>query len=446
MLPGTRAIAKPAGRRPCVCSLRAGGLHRGDVRCSTLRRSTPIVTGSVLLVALGCKPSGQREPEAAALPPSPQVRPGLDDDDRNDRVEDEGVSAPAPRPEVADSAMPKQRRIVDPRTRSGLAAFANEVLEDGLAWVGPLEGNGGRDVLVYVPPGADDRAEFRLVYHFHGTYSESVEKERPGRPKKEWVGWNRLEQTLAATTDLQASTPDNVALVVPLSAGKRREPDATGWWNGAYDRMWMAPTEHPEHRDSFETLHAEVRSILREQFGVHASKLERPVIAEGHSAGGIALRNIAVAGTQAVGEYLFQDASFQTWSDGCYEAVRSGRSSGRVTLVITTGGIADPLAGRDPWCARLETRASAWNQHRQGCASKPERTPSGAKATCAELQAAADEWPAFASWCENMKNDMADVPEVYVHRTRIPHGKQPRHFTGGLELPAAWHESSPTAK
>ena len=30
---------------------------------------------------------------------------------------------------------------------------------------------------------------------------------------------------------------------------------------------------------------------------------------------------------------------------------------------------------------------------------------------------------------------MADEPGVYVFRTKVSHGKQPRHFVGGLEVP-----------
>jgi hypothetical protein len=409
----------------------------GDIRRrNPARRATALAWSIVSLV--GCKPSGAHEADPGSPVRSPRTTPDVG----SKEAEDDGGEGPREEPQpgpVADSAMPEHRRIVESGAQSGLATFAREMPDAGLVWVGPLEGNGGRDVLVHVPPGADDRAEFLLVYHFHGTYSESVEKEQQGRPKKEWVGWNRLEQTLEAAADLQKKAGFNVALVYPLSAGKRREPDATGWWNGAYDRMWMMPAADPDYRDSFDQLHAEVRAILRDAFGVHASKLARPVIVEGHSAGGIALRNIAAAGTKVVGEYIFQDASFQTWADGCYEAVRSGKSSGTITLVITSRGIADPVQGRDPWCTRLEAWTQAWGKHRAWCGGKPDRKPSGEKATCAELETAAQEWPAFTTWCEGMKNDMQDVPEVYVHRTRIPHGKQPRHFTGGLELPPERH-------
>jgi hypothetical protein len=38
-----------------------------------------------------------------------------------------------------------------------------------------------------------------------------------------------------------------------------------------------------------------------------------------------------------------------------------------------------------------------------------------------------------------MKDDMRSVPEVTLIRTKVTHGKQPRHFVGGLELPEDRH-------
>src|SRR6187551_157094 len=63
--------------------------------------------------------------------------------------------APAqPTIEVADSKLPARKRIVSSKAASGLPAFVAAMPESGLVWVGPLAGNGGRDVLVYIPAGA----------------------------------------------------------------------------------------------------------------------------------------------------------------------------------------------------------------------------------------------------------------------------------------------------
>ncbi len=310
----------------------------------------------------------------------------------------------APAPVVADSAFPAHATIIDEKASSGLVAIAKELPKGTFAWVGPLAGNGGRDVLVYLPAGADPKAPLRLVFHFHGTHSEHVERQAPGMPKKQWVGWDRVMQTIAAIDELQGRREGNVALVYPLSAGKRREPGKTGWFNKEYDRMWMAPAP-PAYTDDFDVLWDETRAVLQQHFGVHPSKLPERAIAEGHSAGGIALLNIAVTGTEHVEEYLFLDASFQGWADGLWAAIAGSKSRALVSIVVTINGIADPFGKPDPWCNELEP----------------------------------EELDQYREWCEHMKNEMRDVPGVFVHRTKISHGKQPRHFVGGLELPADRH-------
>lgn len=263
----------------------------------------------------------------------------------------------------------------------------------GLHWFGPLPGNEGRDVLVYVPPGHDPDAGLQLVVHFHGTYSEHVQQRGEGVPKKKWVGWSRLSQTLDAVDGLQAGGR-NIALVYPLSAGKRKPTGHRGWWNHAFDIQWM------EH--SFDTLLGDTRNVLDRELGVASAVVS--VIAEGHSAGGIALYNIAQSAPTAVNEMIFLDASFQGWADGCYHTLRQAGSTTKITIVQTERGIADPHRGRTPWCADTDALD------------------------------ADERW-----WCDALANDMADVGRVTLHRTKIRHGDQPRHFVGGLELPADRH-------
>lgn len=342
-------------------------------------------------------------------------------------------------PAAADPVQKTDVRTIAPGASSGLVAFAKTLPAGGLTWVGPLRGNGGRDVLIHVPPGADPDAEFGLVYHFHGTHSEKVAAQQPGMAKKEWVGWDRVQQTVDAITELQAAREGNVALIYPLSAGKRPEPTHTGWFNKEYDRMWMRHVP-PTYTDAFDTLHAEVLEILGGAFGIAARRVRPRVIAEGHSAGGIALRSIAEGGTRHVGEYIFLDASFQGWADGCHRAVRehatkAGGEPALVSVVITKGGIADPFGRSDPWCNTTPVDAAAWDRHRAQCEAGATK-PAGSKQTCAALREAAELWPLQEPWCEAFARDLQGLPGAYLLRTKVPHGKQPRHFAGGLELPA----------
>ncbi len=380
--------------------------------------SRGLLAAAWLVVATGCERAAALDPATAAA---------VDDEVRPPAVV---AAAPTTALPPAPPPPPSTRgpiRAIDPAANSGLVAFVDALPADGSAFVGPLAGNGGRDVLIFVPPGIDSSADFRLVYHFHGTHSERVAMRRKGMAKKEWVGWNRVQQTIDAVGELQARGPDNIVLVYPLSAGKRREPGLTGWYNKEYDRMWMASAP-PAKTDDFETLHAEVVALLAKDFSIPAARLHDEVLAEGHSAGGIALLNIARSGTHRVGEYLFLDASFQGWADGCWEALRASGDDALVSLVVTRNGIADPFGKPDPWCTRLEEGASAWELERRMCGGSRAKTKS-----CADLEQAALDWDHYRAWCGAMRD--GGMPGVFVHVTRISHGEQPRHFGGGLELP-----------
>lgn len=380
--------------------MRESGNHAAQLVRARYASAVRWRTILAVATALGCSPRSATEPELGT--PDATVHAAAAPTPPRDTIAPAPVTAEpvAPARVVADSSFPKRGPLVDRKASSGLAEIAKELPKGSLTWVGPLAGNGGRDVLVHVPAGADPHADFQLVYHFHGTHSEHVERQAPGMPKKQWVGWDRVMQTVEAITALQAKGKGNVALVYPLSAGKRREPGKTGWYNKEYDRMWMDP-EPPAFTDDFDVLWDETRALLQEHFGVHESKLPARAIAEGHSAGGIALYNIAAQGTEHVAEYLFLDASFQSWADGTWKALQPQKPPPLVSIVVTINGIADPFGKPDPWCNELEP----------------------------------DEIEEYQAWCDAMKNDARDLPGVFVHRTKIPHGKQPRHFVGGLELP-----------
>lgn len=403
-----------------------------------------ILAAAALLA--GCMPSSRAESEPV-VQPAAEVAPLDRPSEVQPEIEPTAEVAPPLEPTevVADSKL-VERFVIDPAVAPGLIEFSGDLPNEGSLWVGKLEGNGGRDVLIFVPPGAKDAAPFEFVYHFHGTYSEHVERPAEGLDKQVWVGWDRLAQTIEASRELQsqAGHPHNVALIYPFSAGKRLEPGHKGWSNDKYDRMWMLPVDppDPDYRDSFTKLHDEVTTLLRDEFGAHPSKLRGPVLAEGHSAGGLALRNIAVAGfggsagSDLVGEYLFLDAGFKSWADGCWHALQAASSSARLTMVITDKGIADPMAGRDPWCVDLERDAALWVDRQGWCETRMDRKPSGSEWTCTELAEYAQEWPDYDDWCQQMKTDMQSVPGVAVVRTKVVHGDQPRRFAGGLGLPA----------
>lgn len=342
------------------------------------------------------------------------------------------VAVPANSYRLASGVTAPVRAFVEARQDAG---------HPGTLWAGPLMGNGGRDVLIYVPPTVEAEAPVRLVFHFHGTYSEHLEPEAPGVKKKKWVGWNRLEQTLEAADALAMERPKNVVVVYPLSAGRRIEPEWVGWANKQYDRLWMKA-----QGESFAELHAGVVEVLEDELGVPPAALDDDLVVEGHSAGGIALWHIAAGGpgrgADLVSEFLFLDAGFQDWADGCFEAIERHDLDARLSMVITDGGIADPWGGRTPWCTQAPENAKRWPSVQAECEplleTRPSQKPEGGDVSCRQLAADAAQWPRQSRWCEDMKTDMSSVPRVYVHRTKVAHGKQIAHFFGGLELPADW--------
>lgn len=342
------------------------------------------------------------------------------------------VAQAEPEPDPPAPHAVKHRRVIEPQTHAGLETFAETVEVDGSLIIQPLAGNGGRDVVVYVPETVRPDQPMRLVVHFHGTYSENIQPEDPNQKKRVWIGWNRLQQVIEAVAEI--SQDENVALVYPISAGKRLPPEHKGWSNKAYDTVWMRPDTQG---DDFAALLRASREVLHD-LGVSAELLEPKVTAEGHSAGGIALWNVALTGTDEVAEYLFLDAGFREWADGCFNEVQAKATGALVSQVITHEGMADPMAGRTPWCRVMPEKMAELEKHQEFCAkpNNAERTPRGLEKahTCENLQRAKDDWPRFEEWCGHMENDAIDLPGAYVFRTSIVHGEQPRNFAGGLNL------------
>lgn len=405
------------------------------------RRNGAVLAGLWLLGGGCSRPEAETVATPAALPVEASVAADAWTEPPSPSDAEPPVVPDAPgQPEVPpQSAVVANAHIVGPTVDRALAMFVQEWTGGGSFWVGPLSGNGGRDVLIFVPPDFVPDRGVRMVTHFHGTYSDHIAKPEPRLAKKEWVGHKRLSQTLEAMTQLEHERDYNVALVYPISAGKRAEPGWVGWFNKAYDRMWMSPDPDAGYTDNFNTLVDESAAVLTKHLGVHPALLERTVIAEGHSAGGIALRNLAEAGTDRVAEYVFLDASFQSWADRCWSAVRDVPDGALVTLVQTEAGIADPHHGRDPWCEWMPKAAKDWPKVQPWCstAKKPRRDhPPGHQRSCATLEAAAHDWPGVRQWCAELAKDFEGIDRLTLVRTRVSHGDQPRHFTGGLELPA----------
>jgi len=127
-----------------------------------------------------------------------------------------------------------------------------------------------------------------------------------------------------------------------------------------------------------------------------------------------------------------------SWSDRCWAAVAGDPGGAKVTLVVTDHGMADPYGERDPWCETMPEDFAVWNSVADYCrsADKPHKdVPPGHARSCDAMKEAHELWPEVKQWCADWKRDFADNPRVTIVRTKVVHGKQPRHFSGGLEIP-----------
>lgn len=392
-------------------------------------------TTLVISVVLGCGQTTAESPE-----PSEPVASTPEPEPRSVREVAPGPGLKAEvmaEPEVAPYAVREGKTIADD-AMEGLVQYAEAWTGGGTLWIDQLPGNGDRDVVVFVPPSWKPDVEVKLVFHFHGTFSERVAVPDPGKKKRHWVGWTRLSQTMEALAELETAREHNVVLVYPISAGKRPEPGHRGWFNRDYDRMWMRPAPEAGITNDFDRLYDDVVTLLDSTLGVPRSRITSGAIAEGHSAGGIALRNVAEVGTDRVAEYIFLDASFLSWSDRCWAAVAGDPGGAKVTLVVTDHGMADPYGERDPWCETMPEDFAVWNSVADYCrsADKPHKdVPPGHARSCDAMKEAHELWPEVKQWCADWKRDFADNPRVTIVRTKVVHGKQPRHFSGGLEIP-----------
>ena len=220
------------------------------------------------------------------------------------------------------------------------------------AKVEKLPGNGNREVLMYVPPNVDLKAgNLKIIYSFHGTFAEKInhypESKKGGVKKREWLGWKRMEENIAAINEL-ASMGENVILVYPKSKGPRWfKHNDKKFYN--YDRAWMTKGKSyisaekntsgkyqeirgEDSNENFDEMHNQVLKKL----GIQQNQVSR-IEAQGHSAGGVPLRNIAQSGSKLVDEYRFLDASYGDWAEDCYNAARE-HGDAKVTLIIAKYG------------------------------------------------------------------------------------------------------------
>lgn len=188
---------------------------------------------------------------------------------------------------------------------------------EGSKFVQRMPGNGGRQVLVYVPKGFDPSKPAEIAYHFHGTHGHLVDVPRPplkgaGPVYKRKTGTigagsNRMTQAISSIQDQVSSGKRNVILIYPLSAGRRGKVGGPAYEQG-YDNDWMKKGN--DSKDDMAQLHNDTLKAVKEKLGVTVNN--PAVTVSGHSAGGTAIRNILNSGFKP-DKVKFLDATYGSW-------------------------------------------------------------------------------------------------------------------------------------
>jgi hypothetical protein len=252
-------------------------------------------------ISIGDETSGETGAQAGASGASPSTGntgQELDEDGRTNEDEEE-VEQPVRSPGTINTILPSQLNLGDrtPSQNRDLINILNSH-SDLLTIAGNLDGNGGNSVALAMSKSLDLTKPVKLICHFHGLRSFDVNHRASD-------GRTRLDQTLSRLE----TSESNAILVYPLC----EPPDNPDDYQ--YDRDWMKPPEY-----NFATLHQEVIELLAEN-GINLPP-GSSVIAEGHSAGGTPLRNIAQAGHAGIiDRMVFLDATYGTWGRDTLDAL-----------------------------------------------------------------------------------------------------------------------------
>ncbi len=157
-----------------------------------------------------------------------------------------------------------------------------KVENNGSVWVGRMESNGGREVILYVP-NYDVSRPNALVFHVHGSHGELIFEDFPDidNPKNYYnqhkkkdkerdpegmdrVGVNRLNQTFLAANQLSEEGVYNIILAYPLSAGARGPKESRALRNG--QDAWAF--NERKTNESFDEVVEEVQTVLTEEMGM----------------------------------------------------------------------------------------------------------------------------------------------------------------------------------
>ncbi len=242
-----------------------------------------------------------------------------------------------------DSETIKKRKDLNKEANN----YLSQLKENPYISVSKIPGNAGRNTLVYVPPQTDLSKNVKIIYHFHGKGGENFYHH-----KKE-KGKNAFEQAISATNRLQ-NEGQNVILVYPLSTDSQKKEKSP------YNTTWMSGKD-----GNFKKFNKNTQSLLQKRF--HIQHFGR-IIAEGHSAGGVALMNISQSSNEKlVDKYIFLDSSYADWAEKCYKNTHGAQLEIYTKKGSSTDIHSKELEGKDRVIIhQVETRHGEMNQYLGG--------------------------------------------------------------------------------
>lgn len=231
----------------------------------------------------------------------------------------------------------------------------------GKEWIGRLEGNGGRPVVIYVPKGFDPSKPIEVAYHFHGTHSHLIDTPMPalkgasahynthiGKPS---IARNRIDQALSSFDREDSKEGRNAILIYPLSAGRRSTQVGGAAYTQGYDGEWMKKGN--DTGDDMAKLHAETLAQLS-QMGINTDKVS--VTLSGHSAGGKALQNIITSGFMP-DKVKYLDASYGSWATRAQEVAQRQGAKTEFEIYVHKGSTGERGTDR-PATQNLEGKSN----------------------------------------------------------------------------------------
>jgi hypothetical protein len=173
----------------------------------------------------------------------------------------------------------------------------------GSTWLGPIKGNGTtdskhkfgkRNTLIYVPAGHDLNKKTDIIIWLHGHW-----------------GFNKFYKRILRHMPKIYSKGKNAIIIAP-------ELPWSTWTRTPTKRNGTGPFKNFEEYLIWKNY---VLNVLFNRFGIHHSEISKDTVIYGHSAGGSAIKSMAITGVLRdidPSVIIFSDSTYGRWLDTVY--------------------------------------------------------------------------------------------------------------------------------